>query len=78
VLWHIYKVEGTRATDDADDWRCRWLMFATALPLVDEPPLTSSDDDIWSDWITTAVESFAHQHLMLDHYTAFLAAEASA
>ena len=78
VLWHIYKVEGTRATDDADDWRCRWLMFATALPGIGEPPLSSNDDDIGSEWITAAVESFARQHQMLEHYTAFLAAEASA
>jgi hypothetical protein len=78
VLWHIYKVEGTRTTDDAGDWRCRWLMFATALPGVGGPPLTSNDDDIWGYWITDAVESFARSHQMLDHYTEFLAAEASA
>jgi hypothetical protein len=78
VLWHIYKVEGTRQMDDAHDWRCRWLTFAATLPGVVEPPLTSDDDNDWGDWITAAVESFARQHQMLDHYTAFLAAEASA
>jgi hypothetical protein len=78
VLWHIYKVEGTRATDDADDWRCRWLTFAMALPGTGAPPLSSNDDDMWGEWITAAVESFARQHQMLEHYTAFLAAEASA
>ncbi len=78
VLWHIYKVEETRTMDDADDWRCRWLTFAAALPGTGDPPLTSDDDEDWSLWITTAVESFARQHQMLDHYTVFLAAEASA
>ncbi len=78
VLWHIYKVEETRAMDDADDWRCRWLAFAAALPGAGNPPLTSDDDDDWGEWITTAVESFARQHKMLDHYTAFLATEVSA
>jgi len=77
VLWYIYKVEGIRATDDDDNWQCRWLAFATALPGIGEPPLSSNDDD-WDDWITAAVESFARQHQMLEHYTAFLAEEASA
>ena len=78
VLWHIYKVEETRSMDDADDWRCRWLAFATTLPGVGAPPFTSEDDDIWGVWITDAVETFARQHQMLDHYKAFFAAEASA
>jgi hypothetical protein len=78
VLWHIYKVEDTSAMDGSDDWQCRWLAFAAALPGVGDPPLTSEDDKIWGDWITGAVESFARQHQLLDHYTAFLAAEASA
>ena len=76
VLWHIY-VEGTPNTDDTDDWRCRWLRFAAGLPGVGDPPRDSDYDD-WSEWITTAVESFSRQHQMLDHYAAFLAAEASA
>ena len=78
VLWHIYKVDETRTMDDANDWRCRWLAFAAALPGVGDPHLTSDDDELWREWITEAVESFARQHEMLDHYTAFLAAEASA
>jgi hypothetical protein len=73
VLWHVYKVDQTRAMDDPADWRCRWLMFAAALPPATDPPLTSEDDDEWEDWISTAVESFARQHQMLDHYKAFLA-----
>lgn len=78
VLWYIYKVEETRTMDDAGDWRCRWLAFAAALPSVSDPPLISEDDDMWKEWITQAVESFARQHQMLDHYKAFLVAEASA
>lgn len=77
VLWHVYKVEETRHTDDGDDWRCRWLSFAATLPGVGDPPLTSEDDSEWEDWIMGAVESFARQHLMLDHYIAFLTVEAS-
>jgi hypothetical protein len=73
VLWHIYKVEETRDTDDFDDWRCRWLAFAAALPGVGQPPLSSDDENEWDDWITSAVESFSRQHQMLDHYKAVLA-----
>jgi hypothetical protein len=78
VLWHIYKVEEMRTMDDAEDWRCRWLAFAAALPGAGIPPLTSDDDDDWGEWITGTVAAFARQHHMLDHYKAFLAGEASA
>jgi hypothetical protein len=76
VLWHIYKVEETRTTDDTDDWRCRWLAFATSLPGAGDLPLTD-EDDAWEGWIASAVESFSRQHQMLDHYKAFLVAETS-
>lgn len=75
VLWHIYKVEETRTMDDLDDWRCLWLSFAARLPSVGGPPFDSTDDDVWKDWITEAVESFTRQHQMLDRYKAFLAVE---
>ncbi|HNQ24911.1 MAG TPA: hypothetical protein PKK06_17675 [Phycisphaerae bacterium] len=67
ILWHIYKVEQIRDLDDAQDWRCRWLSFAAALPGGGDPPLASGDDDEWDEWITSAVESFTRQHQMLDH-----------
>jgi hypothetical protein len=78
VLWHIHNVEKTRDLDDPDDWRCRWLAFAKALPGSGGPPLNSDDDEDWAEWIGDAVESFARRHVFLDHYRAVLAAEASA
>jgi hypothetical protein len=78
VLWCVYKVVETDQMDDADDWRCRWLQFAAALPGVGDPPLESSDDGQWEEWITRAVESFARRHDMLKHYKDFLADEGSA
>ena len=78
VLWHVYKVEGTRDTDDAADWGSRWLRFAAALPGVGDPPVSSEDDGDWESWITSAVEAFARRHRMLDHYKANVAEEASA
>lgn len=68
VLWQIYKVEETRHMDDLTDWRCRWLLFASALPGVGDPPLTSNDDDDWSNWIENAVLVFSRHHKMLDHF----------
>jgi hypothetical protein len=77
VLWHIYKIDGTQQMDDQDDWRCRWLQFAAALPSVGDPPLGSDDDSEWDKWICDAVESFARKHKMLDRYMDSLAVEAS-
>jgi hypothetical protein len=77
VLWHVYKVEGTRTMEDGDDWRCRWLSFAAALPGIGDPPLSSEEDDEWGEWITGAAESFCSQHHMFDRYTAYQAREVS-
>ena len=73
VLWHIYKVEDTRDTDDPHSWQSRWLNFAASLPGVGQPPPSSDDEDEWDEWITDAVGSFARQHQMLDHYKAVVA-----
>ena len=66
VLWHVYKVEETREVDDLQNWRCRWLLFASSLPGVGQPPLSSSDDADWAEWIQDAVSSFCRRHKMLD------------
>jgi hypothetical protein len=70
VLWHIYKVDQMNTMEDVNDWRCRWLTFASAL--VGQPPLTSEDDDEWDRWIGDAVESFARRHQMLERFQTFL------
>lgn len=77
ILWYIYRVEEIRTIDDNGAWQCRWLAFAAALPAVGDPP-SSSKDELWEEWIAEAVESFARQHQMLDHYKGSLVAEASA
>jgi hypothetical protein len=68
VLWYVYKVEEVRDTDDPDAWQSRWLRFAASLPGVGTPPSESEDDDDWDEWITGAVDSFARQHEMADHF----------
>jgi hypothetical protein len=77
VLSYIYRVEKTCTMDDDEDWRCRWLAFAAALPGVGVPPSDIENDEMWEEWITEAVGSFARQHQMLDFYKAFLVTEAS-
>jgi len=69
VLWTVFRDE-TRTTEDASDWRCRWLKFASGLPGVGDPPLKSEEEDVWTTWIEEAVASFARCHRMLDHYKA--------
>ncbi len=73
VLWHIYKVEGAGAVDDGDDaadWRCRWLVFASSLPGVDKPPPENGGDQEWERWIARAVAAFCKEHRMLDTFKA--------
>ncbi len=68
VLWQVYKVEEIRHTDDPDAWGSRWLRFAASLPRAGGPPSESDDDGDWDEWINGAVESFARQHQMSDHF----------
>jgi hypothetical protein len=75
VLWRVYKVEGTRAIDDLDDWRCRWLQFAAGLPGLRNPPLDSNEDTDWGDWIDEAVQSFTRHHDVLNLFSEVINAE---
>jgi hypothetical protein len=67
VLWQVYKIEEVRHTDDPDSWGSRWLRFAASLPRTGNPP-DSENDNEWDEWITKAVESFARQHQMSEHF----------
>ena len=73
VLWHVVAVRGTDQIDDQSDWGSRWLRFAKSLPGVGEVPDAQDgnfDPNDWLSWIDEAVESFARQHRMLEHYHA--------
>lgn len=61
VLWRVLVQEKHRDTEDADDWRSRWLRFAAGLPGVGDPP--SEDDEARLDgWIDSAASAFCRRH----------------
>lgn len=61
VLWRVLLQEKHRDTEDSDDWRSRWLCFATRLPGVGDLPTEDNEDRI-SDWIDSASIAFCHRH----------------
>lgn len=61
VLWQVLLLEKHHDTEDADDWRSRWLRFATGLPGVGDMP-SEDDEDRIGDWIDSAVSSFCRRH----------------
>ena len=79
VLWHVVAVRKTDHIDDQGDWGSRWLGFAQSLPGVAEMPERQDDVDPkdWLPWIDSAVESFARQHRMLEHYQALTVGDRS-
>jgi hypothetical protein len=44
-----------------DDWRSKWLRFATSLPGSNELPAESASEDDVTDWIDGAVAAFARR-----------------
>ena len=61
VLRRVLAQEGYRDTEDADDWRSRWLRFAAGLPGVGDPPL-GDDENRFDDWIDSAASAFCRRH----------------
>lgn len=56
VLQFILFRERYEPAEDFDDWRSRWLLFASRIPGVGAVP---RDKDEYDDWIDNAVEAFA-------------------
>lgn len=61
ILVQAVIIEGHSDTEDRDDWRSRWLCFATLFPGVDEPPEEDDPDDMKRGWIDNAVDAFARK-----------------
>ncbi len=61
VLSRILHQEDHRNTEDADDWRSRWLRFAIELPGISNLP-SEEDEDRLDDWIDGAVAAFCRRH----------------
>ncbi len=70
ILVRVLYVEKSYETDDATDWRARWLKFASVIPGSSEPP-GEEEKDRFDDWINEAVAAFARMHGMKNRFNAF-------
>lgn len=77
ILWHIYKIEEVNDLEDTSTWASNWLSFSSSLPGVEQPPLSSNDDEDWGEWISSAVSAFARQHEMLNKAVTYIEMESS-
>ena len=60
--------EGYFEVDDPDDWRSRWLRFATLIPGVPDIPEDKTKPDDLKDWISEVVSSFCRHQGMLGRF----------
>ncbi len=67
ILTRIIRMDQHLDTEDAVDWRSRWLRFATMLPGVSELP-PHHDDESVDDWIQEAVGAFCRQFHMMARF----------
>ena len=61
VLSRILYVDEYHEIEDEDNWRSRWLRFATNLRGVDRPP-GLQEKDSFDTWIDGAVSAFCRDH----------------
>jgi len=70
ILWRILIYHDHRDVSDMEDWRSRWLTFASLLPGVGPPPEDeTSDQDALEEWIERAVASFCRKHTIRQKFT---------
>ena len=75
VLMRILCIDKHYDTDDPDDWRSRWLLFATSvlnMPTLAETGVQSEMEY----WIDAAVESFCRRFRMMDRFNISWSSEA--
>jgi hypothetical protein len=70
ILERILIVDEYFALDDPDEWRSRWLRFASRLPGSGAPPQHGAREDELDDWIDNAVAGFARGFNLRTHYMA--------
>lgn len=57
--------------DDPDDWRSRWLQFATLIPRVSDIPDPKDKPDDVKVWISDVVSNFCRHQSMLVRFLTF-------
>jgi len=67
ILGRILYVEEYCETDDLDNWRSQWLLFATRVLGAGEPP-TEDNKDRFDDWIDDSVEAFCRRFIMMNRF----------
>ena len=77
VLTRILYVEGYHDTDDAEDWRCQWLLFAAMLPGVDDSP-AEGEKERFDDWIDDAVSAMCRRLRAMERFDGYLTGESGA
>ena len=70
ILTRVLWIEQYYETEDAADWKARWLKFASLLPGSTEPP-GEQEEDRFDDWINEAVAAFARMHGMKNRFDVF-------
>jgi hypothetical protein len=68
VFIRILHVDKHNDTEDLDDWRSRWLSYATTVLNTTQPPDPSDQPGIIDDWIDSAVESFCRKFHIMDRF----------
>lgn len=75
ILWRVLRHEKHFSMDDPDDWRSRWLQFASRLPGVGDPPDDEDDEAQCEDWIDSAVAAFCSRKQIRTTYTNYMRGE---
>jgi hypothetical protein len=78
ILTRILIIDSHADTEDEENWRSRWLRFATYLPGVSDPPAVNGeiDEQHW-DWIDEAVKAFSKQIQVTENFRRFWEGESS-
>lgn len=69
ILFKIVVIHDWNDDTNMDDWRSRWIRFATSLPGSDELPNTNIDDRL--DWIQDTVSLFAKKEKLRAQFKEF-------
>ena len=77
LLTRILFGEDTEVEEDDDGWQARFLRFASALPGVEEPPVSDEEDEpACFRWVDTAVSSFCRHANIMGRFNQFWGEEA--
>lgn len=67
VLRQVLITDQHSDLEDLEDWRSRWLVFATGLPGVGSIPDLKNVSDVLT-WIDSVGEAFSRQHRLLEDF----------